>query len=1460
MTVAQIPQVIVSESILPRRYQEEIFRRAQNSNVIAALDTGSGKTFISILLIKWIVLQEKAKRKVIVFLVPKVALVKQQADSIAAHTPLRVKMFHGSLDLDLTDRANWKKSFEQSDLTVAAAQIFLNILTHSHWSVEKVSLLIFDECHHTRKNHAYNGIMHEYFQTIPSDRPKVFGMTASPIWNPKDAEGSLATLEKNLDATVIAVREHVEELQENSPRPVEVIKEFSPPSDTYDYLYPTLWDCLSLFTNAVEINIPVDKLHMKYQMTRNSLGAFSADLFLYTDIKTRLIHFIDELESSQNETFLGLDGFDHHIDVDESSESAQSQFPAISPDLEQIDAILSEFRPFFDSGTEVPAVPIPVPLAWCTPKVNALVEVLLEHYSPTFHAIVFVEQRQVAACLAKILPCIPELRGYVRCAELVGHGANHGHGPVVNSNARGMGLARQQDTVELFRQGKLNLLVATSVAEEGLHFPACDIVVRFDPIQHMVGYVQSRGRARTKTSTFVIMAQKDHSAHLVRYNAFLKSEPELKRVYQTREEPAATRLDPGEDSEEGEVEEDDPADVAVRERYIVPSTGAVLTYDSAVNLLNHLCSLIPHDAYTPPQLPKYSGDYAVMLELPSSLPLPIDRLFFSGPERRSKREAKRAVAFLAVKELHRLDVFDDYLLPATSSKGRGTEDADGRGILDFSDVPDLMDVLVRDPWTLGAKLYLHIVTIDDQDVGGLVTGTCLPPVEFKSDGSTIQLRYDRVLLFDEDEEWDQRRMLSEFMRMGLWFCVTGRPAELPFSSFLVPLLPNKHIDFEVVERVASEPYGSYDWSGASEKDYNHLMVMNSNQYGRALVLRNIRYDLTPLSTTPPGSKESEYPTYRDYFVQRWTRKKREAFVPENSFLIEATYLPRCPSSVYRVREHLIDLDLCKRQIARAGLLVPKDACRRVHFSEDVYRAFLLLPKLCRRVTDVYRARQERIELGLPMIAEDLLIEASTLPTTSLTFNNQRLETLGDSVLKLGSTVHIMNKYPHRHEGQLSHLRQNSVSNRTLLSRAKEIELERFLNSESHNLHFWRYTVPEDTDSTLCRIRRSTRREFPRRSLQDCMEATLGAAFVTGGIDMALQAGTALGLSFGGPIPWSLKYSRRPESSPAPHLFADLQESLCYEFHRGDLLVEAATHPSFATSASSSYQRLEFLGDAVIDLVVLNYLYRRFPQANSGQLSAARSRAVCGPTLASISVRRLCLHKILLVNNVELSSAINRHVPILESTSVEDIINKGWKYDPPKALSDVLESVVGAIFVDSAYNFEKVASVVELIMSDVLELLSPNLPKDPVSELMVWAASSGCRRISFRKTQSHAELRRNDSVSVVVHDVVVAGPITASNLSLSKGLAAERARILLDDHSSDQCLTSLCDCSMAMKPQVPQVSLAIPDENDISKPVSDENEEGFATIAQRKLDETRTVNPEECEGEVDAEIVVHEGPE
>jgi endoribonuclease Dicer len=107
-----------NSTLTPRRYQEEIFIKAQESNVIAALDTGSGKTFISSMLMRWMSSREDSRGKVIAFLVPKVPLVEQQADFIAKQTPLKVCRLHGMLEIDMTDHLRWRKVFAQHDVVV----------------------------------------------------------------------------------------------------------------------------------------------------------------------------------------------------------------------------------------------------------------------------------------------------------------------------------------------------------------------------------------------------------------------------------------------------------------------------------------------------------------------------------------------------------------------------------------------------------------------------------------------------------------------------------------------------------------------------------------------------------------------------------------------------------------------------------------------------------------------------------------------------------------------------------------------------------------------------------------------------------------------------------------------------------------------------------------------------------------------------------------------------------------------------------------------------------------------------------------------------------------------------------------------------------------------------------------------------------------------------------------------
>lgn len=163
-------------------------------------------------------------------------------------------------------------------------------------------------------------------------------------------------------------------------------------------------------------------------------------------------------------------------------------------------------------------------------------------------------------------------------------------------------------------------------------------------------------------------------------------------------------------------------------------------------------------------------------------------------------------------------------------------------------------------------------------------------------------------------------------------------------------------------------------------------------------------------------------------------------------------------------------------------------------------------------------------------------------------------------------------------------------------------------------------MPDDGNAEGLRDppKRYAEREYPRRSLQDCMEAVLGASFLTGGISMALATGTALGLAFGGPHPWWRRYPPSALPTAVSALFEGLETSLGYKFHHNHLILEAVTHPSFTSSSGGpSYQRLEFLGDALLDLVVIKYLYDKFPSATSHELAFPRTRTICAQTLAHV---------------------------------------------------------------------------------------------------------------------------------------------------------------------------------------------------------------------------------------------------
>ena len=175
----------------PRDYQNELFERAKRDNVIAVLDTGSGKTLIAALLMRHTATQELQDRaegrppRISFFLVNSVHLVNQQQKMLKKNLPesFRPAALHGGTNVDLWKLAEWQKLKQDYRAVVCTAEVLNQSLMHSFVKINEINLLIFDEAHHTKKGHPFARIIKDYYlaENDHERRPKIFGMTASPV-------------------------------------------------------------------------------------------------------------------------------------------------------------------------------------------------------------------------------------------------------------------------------------------------------------------------------------------------------------------------------------------------------------------------------------------------------------------------------------------------------------------------------------------------------------------------------------------------------------------------------------------------------------------------------------------------------------------------------------------------------------------------------------------------------------------------------------------------------------------------------------------------------------------------------------------------------------------------------------------------------------------------------------------------------------------------------------------------------------------------------------------------------------------------------------------------------------------------------------------------------------------------------------------------------------------------------
>ncbi len=176
-------------------------------------------------------------------------------------------------------------------------------------------------------------------------------------------------------------------------------------------------------------------------------------------------------------------------------------------------------------------------------------------------------------------------------------------------------------------------------------------------------------------------------------------------------------------------------------------------------------------------------------------------------------------------------------------------------------------------------------------------------------------------------------------------------------------------------------------------------------------------------------------------------------------------------------------------------------------------------------------------------------------------------------------------------------------------------------------------------------------------------------------------------------------------------FGHLEDRIGYEFSAYEDIERALTHASVRKKSDSSfhYQRLEFLGDRVLGLVIARLLFEQYPEANEGELSLRLNELVKGKTLA------------------EISDEIELHEFIRTGGDLKELTSKRMQ----SVRADVLESVIGTIFLDG--GLEAAEAFIRRFWKDRLSKVG-NTRRDSKTALQEWAHSNRLGTPKYREAE------------------------------------------------------------------------------------------------------------------------------
>ena len=476
--------LIRENSIDERAYQTNITMSAiRGGNTLVVLPTGLGKTIIAIMEIAE-VLYRKGGR--ILFLAPTKPLVEQHVKLIKSLMSInseKVIAFTGEVK-----KSKRKEMWDSADIIVSTPQVIQNDLISGSVSLNDVSLLIFDEAHRAVGNYAYVYIATEYRKK--SDH-LILGITASPGG---DEEKILEIIE-NLGIENVEIRTEEDEDVRPYVKGFKIRTIELPMPEELKVMYSKLRELRDSVISELHkfgLFITIRKVSRKdliagQKRIQASIIDGKKEFYQAAMLVNMAIKIDYALEYLETQGFESCYNYLMKLIEEGNSKGGAKASRVLIRHQKFIDVIkiARELERHINKMNN--------------PKIQALRTIIQKRMedSPASKIIVFTHYRNTSQL---VVDKLSSLQG-VRAIRFVGQARK--------GKDKGLNQKEQTNIIQKFRNGEYNVLVATSVAEEGIDIPATDMVIFYEPVPSEIRAIQRRGRTgRTSMGKVIILSTK----------------------------------------------------------------------------------------------------------------------------------------------------------------------------------------------------------------------------------------------------------------------------------------------------------------------------------------------------------------------------------------------------------------------------------------------------------------------------------------------------------------------------------------------------------------------------------------------------------------------------------------------------------------------------------------------------------------------------------------------------------------------------------------------------------------------------------------------------------------------------------------------------------------------------------------------------------------------------------------